>query len=142
MVEDKTINRVVTWLAREVRTNYSTMDRLARKYRLDITSDNWQENLANAMFQLNCEGVNARYGKGQAEECRPLNFTYKTEPYFPLVQVLKSLQCWHYQCCEGDVPETNLYKFFEEVENYCNYSASVPLWDKSPKGVEYKARIW
>ena len=118
MVEDKTINRIVTWLAREVRTSYSTIDRLARKYRIDITSDNWQENLANAMFQLNCEGVNARYGTGQAEEFRPLNFTYKIEMSFSLAQVLKSLQCWHYQCCEGDVPESNLYKFFVEVENH------------------------
>src|SRR5947208_3499269 len=96
IVENKTINRIVTWLAREVRTSYSTMERIARKYRIDITGDNWQENLANAMFQLNCDGVNARYGKGQAEQFRSHNFTYKTEMYFSLVQVLKSLQCWMY----------------------------------------------
>ena len=135
MVEDKTINRIVTWLVREVRTSYSTMDRLARKYRIDITSDNWQENLANAMFQLNCEGVNARYGKGQAEEFRPLNFTYKIEMSFSLAQVLKSLQCWMYQCCEGDVPESNFYKFFVEVENHLALKIVMDL-------PEYNKAVW
>jgi hypothetical protein len=118
MVEDKTINRVVTWVAREVSTNFSMMDRLARKYEIDLVSDNWEEKLATAMFQLNCDGVNSRYGEGQAEQFRPLNFQYQWEQYLPLVQVLKSLQCWMYQCCEGEVPKSNLYHFFEEVENH------------------------
>ncbi len=118
MVEDTTINRVVTWLKREVTTSRFTLDRLAREYDVNLTSDRWDETLAQAMFQLNCDGVNARYGNGEAEKFRPLNFTYKPEIYHSLVQVLKSLQCWKYQCNEGDVPETNLYQFFEEVEHH------------------------
>ena len=92
--------------------------RLAREYDVDLTGDGWDEKLAHAMFQLNCDGVNARYGEGEAEKFRPLNFTYKPEGDTFLVQVLKSLQCWHYQCCEGKVSKTKLYQFFEEVENY------------------------
>ena len=119
MVEDKTINRVVTWLKREVATSrHFTLDCLAREYGVDLTSDNWDEKLAKAMFQLNCDGVNARYGEGEAEKFRPLNFTYKPEGDTFRVQVLKSLQCWLYQCNEGEVPQTKLYRFFEEVENY------------------------
>src|SRR6266516_4652522 len=118
MVEDTTINRVVTWFTREVATNsHFTLDRLAREYGVDLSSDRWDEKLAQAMFQLNCDGVNARYGNGEAEKFRPLNFRYKPEYYHSLVQVLKSLQCWKYQCSEGDVPETNLYQFFEEVQH-------------------------
>jgi hypothetical protein len=118
MVEDKIINRVVTWLTREVQTNRFTLDCLAREYGVDLTSDGWDEKLAQAMFQLNCDGVNARYGEGEAEKFRPLNFTYKPEIQYSLVQVLKSLQCWNYQCSEGDVPQTQLYQFFEEVEHH------------------------
>ena len=70
------------------------------------------------MFQLNCDGVNERYGAGEAGTFRPLNFTYQPEAYSSLAQVLKSLQCWQYQCNEGDVPETQLYQFFEEVEHH------------------------
>ena len=118
MVEDETINRIVTWLRREVSTSHFAIDRLARKYGVYLGSSNWDEKLANAMFQLNCDGVNARYGEGEAEQFRPLNFRHKPEVYFSLVQVLKSLQCWMYQCCEGEVPQTKLYQFFEEVENH------------------------
>ncbi len=70
------------------------------------------------MFQLNCDGVNARYGEGEAERFRPLDFKYKPEIYLSLVQVFKSLQCWMYQCCEGDVPKTKLYQFFTKIENH------------------------
>jgi hypothetical protein len=133
IVEDKTINRVVTWLTREVSTNHFAIDRLARKYGVDLGSDKWPEKLAKAMFQLNCDGVNARYGEGEAEQFRPLNFRYQPEIYHSLVQVLKSLQCWMYQCCEGDVPATPLYQFFEEVENHLALKIvmDLPEYDKA-----------
>jgi hypothetical protein len=118
MVDDQTINRVVTWLSRETSNEFFWLDRLAKKYDIDLVSDRWDEKLANAMFQLNCDGVNARYGEGEAEKFRPLNFKYMPAPDTFRVQVLKSLQCWMYQCCEGEVPQTKLYRFFEEVENH------------------------
>ncbi len=52
MVEDETINRVVTWLTREVSTSPFIIDRLARKYEVDLGSSNWDEKLAQAMFQV------------------------------------------------------------------------------------------
>ena len=136
MVEDQTINRVVTWLTREVSTRFPYIDRIARKYDVDLVSEKWDEKLANAMFQLNCDGVNARYGEGEAEKFRPLNFTYRPEVYHSLVQVLKSMQCWHYQCCEGKVPKTKLYQFFEEVENYLALKIvmDLPEYDKAKWG--------
>src|SRR6266571_1036277 len=118
MVEDTTINRVVTWLKREVSTSRFTLDMLAQE-----------------MFQLNCDGVNARYGNGEAEKFRPLNFTYRPEDCSSLVQVLKSLQCWNYQCSEGDVPETKLYQFFEEVEHHVALQIVMGL-------PEYKKAKW
>lgn len=136
IVEDTTINRVVTWLTSEVSTSHFTIDQLARKYDVDLTSDGWDEKLAHAMFQLNCDGVNARYGVGEAGKFRPLNFTYQPEQYFSLVQVLKSLQCWLYQCCEGDVPTTKLYQFFEEVEHHLALKivSSLPEYEKATWG--------
>ena len=136
MVEDQTINRVVTWLTREVKTQFSYIDRIARKYEVDLVGEKWTEKLANAMFQLNCDGVNARYGEGEAEKFRPLNFTYKPEGDTFRVQVLKSLQCWMYQCNEGDVPQTKLYRFFEEVENYLALQIvmDLPEYDKAKWG--------
>jgi hypothetical protein len=135
MVEDATINRVVTWLKREVTTSRFTLDWLAREYDVDLTSDQWDKKLAEAMFELNCEGVNARYGEGEAEKFRPLNFTYKPEVYHSLVQVFKSLQCWKYQCGEGNVPDTKLYQFFEEV----GYNLAVKIVMDLP---EYETAKW
>ena len=136
VVEDKTINRIVTWLSREVITNLSTLDHLAQKYNVDLVGSNWDNKLASAMFQLNCDGVNARYGEGEAQSFRPLNFTYKTEQYFSLVEVFKSLQCYTYQCCEGDIPETTLYQFFAEMENYLAVKivTGLPAYDKATWG--------
>ena len=136
IVEDTTINRVVTWLKREVQCSRFTLDWLAREYNVDLTSDNWDEKLAQAMFQLNCDGVNARYGEGEAETFRPLHFTYQPEIQYSPVQVLKSLQCWHYQCSEGDVPKTKLYQFFEEVEHHVALKIvmSLPEYDKAKWG--------
>jgi hypothetical protein len=136
IVEDKTINRVVTWLTREVATHRFSLDQRARKYDVDLTSDGWEKKLAYAMFQLNCDGVNARYGEGEAEKFRPQNFMYKPESYFSLVQVLKSLQCWLYQCSEGDVPETKLYRFFKEVESYLALKivSELPAYEKATWG--------
>ncbi len=137
IVEDKTINRVVTWFKREVATNrHFTLDCLAREYGVDLTSDQWEEKLAQAMFQLNCDGVNAQYGNGEAEKFRPLNFTYKPEIYHSLVQVLKSLQCWMYQCNEEDVPQTKLYQLFEAVEHHLALKIvmDLPEYDKATWG--------
>ena len=134
IVEDTTINRVVTWLTSEVSTNHFSLV-VARKYKIDLTSDQWEEKLAKAMFQLNCNGVIARYGAGEPEKFRPQNFTHKPEPYSSLVQVFKSLQCWKYQCSEGDIPKTKLYQFFTEVENHL----ALKIVDSLP---EYQKAQW
>jgi hypothetical protein len=64
-------------------------------------------------------GVDARYGDGEARKFRQLDYRYRETESVPLVQVLKSLQCWLYQCSEGNVPETELYKLFDtDVQVY------------------------
>src|SRR5436305_1542923 len=57
MVEDATINRVVTWLKREVQRSRFTVDWLAREYDGDLSSDQWHEKLERAMFQLNFDAL-------------------------------------------------------------------------------------
>ena len=68
-----------------------------------------------AMFDLNCEAVDQRYGPGQAEKFRPLDYKFQYLPHANNFQALKSLRCWLYQCSEGNVPETELYKAFDEI---------------------------
>jgi len=48
---------------------------------------------------------------------RKKNLVYKFEPVLSTpVESFKALQCWIYQCAEGNIPEkSKLYQFFEHV---------------------------
>jgi hypothetical protein len=115
IVEDKTINRVVTflgtdregdWLRRQVQEHLG----------LDLTTGVGRETLGQLMFSLNCDAVNQRYGENQAQEFRPLDYKYRMEISCNRIQAFKSLQCWHYQCSEGDIDQNPLYQTMERIQ--------------------------
>lgn len=78
----------------------------------------WEE-LADAMTVMNVEALRQRYGESSPEffweslECVDLDAAPR--PLRP-VQFCKSLQCFLYQCAEGDVPDSDLYKALEAYE--------------------------
>jgi hypothetical protein len=118
MIEDHTINYVVNWLRKQI-DELSIIPEKLQKLGIDMNIPDWEEILGQEMFQLNIKAIDSRYGKGEARKFRPLDYRYKVTEPVPLVQVLKSLQCWLYQCNEGDVPETELYKLFDnDVQLY------------------------
>src|SRR5713101_47543 len=95
IVTDSIINKVVTWLHSEmVRDTY--LSRIADDCGVPVDS----HQLAQAMKDLNYDGVNQRYDESNKSE----RITY--QPVLStLPAVYKALQCWLYQCSEGDVPE-------------------------------------
>jgi hypothetical protein len=118
IVADKTINNVVNWLEREI-FHLSIITHKLNELGLNTGVAGWAEDLGQAMFQLNIKAVDARYGDGQAEMFRKLDYRHQITEPVPLMQVLKSLQCWLYQCDEGNVPETELYGLFDtDVQLY------------------------
>jgi hypothetical protein len=120
IVADNTINNVVNWLRRDVDLDrFSHIPHTLKELGFDTSKSGWAERLGNAMFQLNIIAVDDRYGSGEAKRFRPLDYHYEVVEPVPLVQVLKSLQCWLYQCNEGDVPTTALYGLFDnDVQLY------------------------
>lgn len=124
MVEDITINRVVSHIYNEVKGGTilgGEYRRLLKDYPLH--SELGYVKLGNDMFKLNIAGVEARYGEGEAAEFRPLDYEFRYEEPGNVYQVLKSLECWSYQCAEGDIPQTSrLYKTMNEVENAIAYN--------------------
>jgi hypothetical protein len=112
MVEDQTINQIVNWLRTEI-PNLSYIPYKLRDLGIDTFARGWEEQLGREMFQLNSKAVDARYGTGEAATERALDYTYTREPADSLAQTAKSLRCWLYQCNEGDVPDTALYKLFD-----------------------------
>ena len=106
VVEDQIINRVVTFLA-DLRDGEHIRRVIADETGFHIEQRNDRERLGAAMFALNCSAVEQRYGEGEAKEFRDLNYAYQIE-LTNAIQAFKALECWSYQCCEGDVPETSL----------------------------------
>jgi hypothetical protein len=121
IVADKAINNIVNWLERELEEVYGTTI-IRQKFMeqdFDTGKLGWTERLSHAMFQMNVIAVDVRYGSGEARKSRPLNYHYEVTEPVPMVQVLKSLQCWLYQCSEGTIPGTGLYKLFDtDVQMY------------------------
>ena len=89
------------------------------KYRKDMGSD--AKGLALKLYDMNFEALEARYSEqslGMMEK-----FEYDDGAFFDgEAQFYKSLQCYLYQCNEGDVDESKLYK---EIEKVCNALAHI-----------------
>lgn len=64
---------------------------------------------------MNIAGVEARYGAGQARTFRPLNYKFRLETVSQL-RVYREIGRLAYQCCEGNVPETPLYKLLTQLK--------------------------
>jgi hypothetical protein len=132
LVADKTINTVVNCLGRELEEVYGTL--IIRQKLMELGID--PVILGHEMFQLNIRAVDARYGNGEARKFRPLDYRYEVTEPIPMVQVLKSLQCWLYQCNEKDIPTTALYGLFDnEVQLYLMNE----IIDTLP---EYQNAVW
>jgi hypothetical protein len=118
LVEDETINRVVEWLSWEVTKSPRLKLSVERTLGSATRSASWEQELGHAMFQLNIDAVNDRYGDGEAATFRDFNYSYRPA-HGTEIQVLKSPRCWLYQCREGEVVKKSLYRFFDTVvENY------------------------
>lgn len=132
IVEPICINRIVTWLdTAGKRSIYSSnVQRLLDKYGLVLEELEDLDRLVNSLNRLNREAVNDRYKEQEAVQLFKYNASFAKD-----IQVLKSLQCLHYQCSEGDVVKTLLYKFLEELEQIIKSK----IIDELP---EYKAASW
>jgi hypothetical protein len=138
IVADNTINTIVHWLDSALEEAYDTITIRQKllEQGFDVSVAGWAERLGSAMFQLNIIAVDARYGSGEAKKFRPLDYHFEIPKPVPLVQVLKSLQCWLYQCNEGDVPTTALYMLFDnDVQLYLMTEIIVAL-------PEYQNAYW
>jgi hypothetical protein len=111
LVDDRTINTIVSHvhLSRDP-------DWLKREFSEAIagSTGDFCVDLGAAFFALNICAVEARYGAGQAKEFRELNYRFKLVPASPR-QVYDSIKELQYQCCEGEVPATALFKLLVEL---------------------------
>jgi hypothetical protein len=77
VVEDDTINRIVWWLSREAFRSPRLKISLEHTLGINTCSATWEQELGQAMFQLNIDAVNDRYGQGEAARFRDLTYSYR-----------------------------------------------------------------
>ena len=118
IVEDEIINLPLGFFYIEA-VGSGTHDEIPRRLKkagYNINEDETEiARLAEDMFKLNCDAVNQRYGEGAAEGFRELNFKYRFTAGTSRAQAYKALECWLYQCTEGNAPESPLYKVITKI---------------------------
>lgn len=116
IVEDRTINRIVSYFNLKVaRDSYYWPNRMLKDAGYDMSGEPGCQVLAQEMFKLNVQGVDARYGEGESAKFRSLDFVYRFTLSTSRIVAYKALECWRYQCSEGNVPQSALYQTMTEV---------------------------
>ncbi len=131
IVQDETINRIVSFLHDLEFQNESPLMYL-RPYWPRMSDEQCVE-LATKLYNLNASAVGQRYPNSVAEpvEAFPFRYTLKTTD----IQMLKHLDCFLYQCSEGDVPEQDLFQKLDDVRT----ALARILITSTP---EYNAAAW
>ena len=119
IVSDTTLQIIVRFLDLDVRFSnsskcYGCLNRILQKQGFNLEFPEHKDRLIKEMALLNRMGVNERYNENELE----MQVRYIDAMPPSIMQAYKSLGCFLYQCCEGDIPEKNdLYKMFEEIKN-------------------------
>lgn len=132
VVEDKTINKVVTFLSMIVNDSWdSYIPRFLAGQGFDLATSEGKQKLAQAMSDVNVRAVNERYN----ESAELPKFTFCLNINVNKLTALKALKCWLYQCTEGQQPESGVYRMMERVGNMLCESIVTNL-------KEYKMAEW
>ena len=109
LICDQTLNHIAHIMVKGYRDN----DALANEHT--------QKSMANALKQMNLEALYQRYDdEYDGSDCivSPTLYPHATSP----IQTYKHIQCFLYQCSEGDVPECLLYKKVRKLQYQVAYS--------------------
>jgi hypothetical protein len=115
VVDNETINKIVSYIyATAIGPNIYWKATKLGKMGYELRDGASCSELAHKMFDMNVAAVNERYGEGEAEKFRRLNFKYRFASASQ-IEVIKALKAWKYQCNEGGVPNLALYQAMDEV---------------------------
>jgi hypothetical protein len=75
--------------------------------------DETDKELGDRLYKLNASAVAQRY----REEAETVKYDDELFLSFSKINMLKALQCLNYQCSEGDIPDTPIYKALNDIEH-------------------------
>jgi len=89
---------------------------------LRLHSDPWfskemAASIGEALWRMNALALRERYGDPVEDYEADIKAYSNPDPSDNPVQVLKSAKCLLYQCSEGNVPETEMFKVLAEAVN-------------------------
>ena len=111
VVGKETIDRITSYLD-QMRTSSQPYwsRKLGMKHPDPCISTKQLSELGTRMWSMNAKATGERYNKEEPATIYDYKYTLIND-----VQVYKSLQCFLYQCGEGNIPETDLYKALKEL---------------------------
>lgn len=131
VVDDSTIDRIVSFLGHH---DHDYLARIFQPLGYDPAGD--PEAFAQALFDMNCEAVDQRYADKPARtEFHPGPYRHQTNFNCAPIGILKAAGCLRYQCSEGDVPDTPLFKALDDFIGALAYHVVCGL-------PEYENAVW
>lgn len=127
LVEDKTINIILSGFEAARNDRGGKYGYLGKNLKAAMAEP---EILGERLQAMNEDALKARYGD---EPAGGFEYVYFLIPN--RYQLLKSLRCFLYQCSEGDVPNTQLFKDVEEFAG----NLALAIIEDSP---EYEKANW
>lgn len=126
VVDPQTINNILSCFYTKSKRDSWLADKLKRDTEFCADSAEYLQDLGQAMYNMNINAVSQRYPNdtidtlpgSYSEDRKLLPFKYKYNPHETnKVYALKALQCFLYQCSEGNVEDTALFKFWDFVKS-------------------------
>lgn len=135
MVDSSTINTILAALENAEYQGWSRWPKprsLASRF-IPYNNDSMAK-LGQQLYELNARGVNARYSDHPADEWG-VTYKYKRVPIPSRLQAYKSLQCFLYQCSEGNVPETS--QLYKDLDAWC-IELAMYIIERLPEYEQYR----
>ena len=103
IVEKRTIDRIVAHIASV------PIDSRQKFYPL-LAEEN-KNKLGCQLWRMNVDAYNYRYSESSHVPAEPYPiYVFSRISFYTPIQTFKSFECFIYQCSEGDIPKTELYK--------------------------------
>lgn len=145
VVDPKTVNRIVGYLAGQLRRGEyfgRTLEKELNRAEFSVDDRDNQSNLGLAMYNLNIHAVAQRY---PGDTIQTLPGTYENGVLAPYqfdrldgvtsIGAYKAIQCLLYQMSEGNVPESALYKALKSIKG----KVAAHIVESLP---EYEKAVW
>lgn len=120
IVKDETLNKVISFIYVKVMgDHYFPLNVFIESpYNFENTQKMkdlkaYLKKLMQDMHNLNVQAYKTRHKTNTSPE----KMTFSVNSTIGVYQALKSLDCWLYQCSEGEIPKTPLYKAMTDFRN-------------------------